>query len=342
MIQLKRGTNISHWLSQSETRGVARKNYFTQDDVKRIADWGFDHIRLPIDEVQMWDAAGRQDPEAFGLLESALNWIDRAGLNVIIDLHILRSHFFNQGTEPALFTDPAEAHKFAGFWRQLSARFGDRPNDRVAYELMNEPVATNAADWNRVSQIALRAIRETESERPVVLGSNRWSHVFSFNELEVPNDRHLILTFHYYLPMLITHHRAPWSLEGRLYSGPVQYPGKPIPDAQFAALPADVRKQVEPFNRYYDRDVMISNLSQPLAAAKRTGLPLYCGEFGVIDNTPHDIRLAWFRDVISVFEQFDIGCANWDYKEEFGLLTKGESNGIAEILLGSELAGASK
>jgi len=30
----KRGTNISHWLSQSKRRGDDRKNYFIKKDVK--------------------------------------------------------------------------------------------------------------------------------------------------------------------------------------------------------------------------------------------------------------------------------------------------------------------
>ena len=41
-----KGVNISHWLSQSDARGDVRRNYFTRDDVKAIADMGFDHIRI--------------------------------------------------------------------------------------------------------------------------------------------------------------------------------------------------------------------------------------------------------------------------------------------------------
>jgi endoglucanase len=50
MFEIRRGTNISHWLSQSRARGAERRAWFTEDDVQRIAGWGFDHIRLPIDE----------------------------------------------------------------------------------------------------------------------------------------------------------------------------------------------------------------------------------------------------------------------------------------------------
>src|SRR5438128_9994467 len=65
----KRGTNISHWLSQSNARGEQRRNYFTAKDVKYLADLGFDHIRIPVDEEQLWKENGQQDEEGFSLLQ---------------------------------------------------------------------------------------------------------------------------------------------------------------------------------------------------------------------------------------------------------------------------------
>ena len=44
--EVKRGVNISHWLSQSEDRGKVRAKKFTREDVKFIAEAGFDHIRI--------------------------------------------------------------------------------------------------------------------------------------------------------------------------------------------------------------------------------------------------------------------------------------------------------
>ncbi len=89
---IKRGTNISHWLSQSEARGDARKNYFTEKDVKYLASLGFDHIRIPVDEMQLWLENGQQDQEGFSLLHQALNWCKKYNLKAVVDLHILRSH----------------------------------------------------------------------------------------------------------------------------------------------------------------------------------------------------------------------------------------------------------
>lgn len=338
-LKIRRGTNISHWLSQSKLRGAERRAKFAKTDMERIAAWGFDHIRLPVDESQMWEEAGRQEAEAFDLMDAALDWAEQCGLAVIIDLHILRSHFFISENEPKLFTDPAEEERFADMWRQLSARL--RRRRHVAYELLNEAVATDPQDWNRVAMHAFHAVRELEPERMILLGSNRWNSVFTFEQLSVPDDKNTVLTFHYYLPMLITHHRASWSVEGRMYDGRIQYPGRPIPDECLSQVrpPQAARlfgATLEELNRPYDHSAMVRDLAKPLEVASRTGRPLYCGEFGVIDLAPRPVREAWYRDIISVFNEHRIGWSNWDYKGEFGIVDReGKSTGVAEAMLDS-------
>ena len=47
--RIKRGTNISHWLSQSEQRGEARRLHIQEDDFERLEELGFDFVRIPID-----------------------------------------------------------------------------------------------------------------------------------------------------------------------------------------------------------------------------------------------------------------------------------------------------
>ncbi len=45
--RIKRGTNVSHWLSQSEQRGEARRLHIQEDDFDRLEDLGFDFVRIP-------------------------------------------------------------------------------------------------------------------------------------------------------------------------------------------------------------------------------------------------------------------------------------------------------
>ena len=156
--KIRRGTNISHWLSQSARRGESRRAWFTREDVAFLANLGLDHLRIPIDEEQMWNEAGQQETEAFALLNQALDWCAEFGLNAIVDLHILRSHHFNDQDRP-LWTEPQAQERFLQCWRELSEALRRRPVDAVAYELMNEPVADDPEDWNRLVARTLAAVR---------------------------------------------------------------------------------------------------------------------------------------------------------------------------------------
>lgn len=329
-----RGTNISHWLSQSDRRGPERAAWFTRDDVQRIAGFGFDHIRLPIDEEQMWAEDGTREPDAFQLLQHALDWTAEAGLKVIVDLHILRSHHFLMKDEPALYTDPAAMQHFADLWRDLSAFLHEQPVDRVAYELLNEAVAHNPTNWNRVAHTAFDAIRELEAQRTILLGSNQFCQVQTFPDLDVPDDDHLILTFHYYNPMFLTHYRAPWTETGA-YHGPIQYPGLTVPEAHTAELDAALPQTGRKENQYFDRNVIENHIRIAYDVAQQHQRPLYCGEFGVYKDAPQADKLRWYQDMIAVFDKLGIGWANWDYKGSFGIITPdGAETGILPALLG--------
>ena len=316
---VKKGTNISHWLSQSTVRGEKRREFFTERDVEKIASMGFDHIRMPIDEEQMWDEAGGRDNEAFELLANALNWADRHGLKIIVDLHILRSHYFNDKTEPRLYSDPAEQRRFVDLWLDLSRFMHERSVRNVAYEFLNEAVARDHEKWNELSGMVFAALREVEPERVFVLGSNNFNSVHTYDALRVPKDDNLILTFHYYHPMLVTHYQARW-WDGGEYAGPVTYPGSPIPADHFATLDDQTKAKLKNQNLPFDREVMRSEIAKPVTVARRHGYPIYCGEFGCYNKTPEPLRDAWYRDVLAVFDEYSVGWANWDYKGHFGIV----------------------
>jgi endoglucanase len=330
---IRRGTNISHWLSQSDRRGEERERWFTKDDVNRIAEWGFDHIRLPFDEARLWSEDEKRLPEAWHLLESALDWCQAAGLRIVADFHTLRSHHFNQEGVPALFTDQDQFDRFLALWVDLSKELQSWSTDFLAYEILNEAAAPDPADWNRVSGDAFRLLRDREPDRTILLGSDQLNSADAFDSLEIPDDRLCLLTFHHYRPMAVTHHGAPWTDIGA-YDGPVTYPGPSVSETDLTDLDPILRKAMEPFIATYDQDRMLADLRPPLRRSRETGLPLYCGEFGVHNKTPTDVRDRWFRDSISIFDEYGIAWANWDYKGSFGLVSSdGAETGIRSLLI---------
>lgn len=320
-----RGTNVAHWLSQSEKRGTERDRFITKADIDSIAAMGFDHVRLPIDEEQMWDEQGSRHEDAFQLMTNCIDWCAENNLRVIVDLHILRSHHFNAAEKP-LWTVPAEQEKFYNLWRDLSKSLSKYPNSMVAYELMNEAVADDPELWNNLVANAVKAIREIEPQRIIVIGSNMWQSVGTFDVLKVPaNDSNFILSFHFYEPFLLTHWNAGWTNQ-KGYTGPVHYPDTILTQTEFDALPVEMKQPAERWvNKEFNKTWILEQWQKPIQKAKELGLPLYCGEFGIITGPPQEDMLRWYQDMIDLFEENGIGYANWNYKSgSFGLV---EDNG---------------
>lgn len=307
--EIMRGTNIAHWLSQSQRRGSERETFFTEKDVKFIDSCGFDHIRLPIDEEQMWDESGKRNEDAFTLMENCLEWCQKAGLRVIIDLHILRSHHFNEDVKP-LWTDPAEQDQFIALWKDLSGFLKDRPLGMVAYEPMNEPVADDPEEWNVLLARMIDSLRTWEPSRVIVIGSNRWQSATTFDELRVPaNDTNIILSYHFYEPFFLTHYQAAWT-NLKDFTGQVNYPGQIVLNSN---LPEHLR--------VYNRDTLVKMMEKPIRVASKLDLPLYCGEFGIFRDFFPEAKLAWYKDMISIFEEYGVAYANWNYKSgAFGIV----------------------
>lgn len=315
---IHKGTNIAHWLSQSERRGAERAAWFTKKDVVWLAELGCDHIRLPIDEMQLWDEKNNRIPEAFALMNQAIDWCAEYGLRVIVDLHIVHSHHFNEGDKP-LWTDPAAQERLLQIWRELSAVLKNRPNGLVAYEILNEAVADDPDDWNKLLARVAALIRETEPERTIVIGSNRWQTPDNFPFLKIPeNDPNILLSFHDYTPLVFTHYKAGWNKVGE-YTGPVKYPGQIIEESDLKGLPDDLVAAINRFNGFFNRDTLAAGMMPAIEYAKAHNLPLYCGEWGVLQTLPEPDRMRWYADMLSIFEEHNIAWATWNFKSsEFG------------------------
>jgi hypothetical protein len=88
------------------------------------------------------------------------------------------------------------------------------------------------------------------------------------------------------------------------------------------ALPPELVNAVNVLDSEMIGADIFDTLFQPaVEAAKKNDAPLYCGEYGVIDQAPAEDALRWLKDIHSVFEKYGIGRSLWNYKEkDFGLI----------------------
>jgi len=277
---------------------------------------------LPIDEEQLWDENGVRHDDAFKLMTNCLDWCKKYNLKVIVDLHILRSHHFNAEVKP-LWTDPKEQEKFYKLWVDLSAALKGYSLSDVAYELMNEAVADDPEQWNQLLANCMKAIRALEPERIIVIGSNKWQSANTFDVLKVPADKNIILSYHFYEPFPLTHHQASWT-GIKNYSGPIHYQGALLTQEEFDALTPDQQAIAKDWvGKEWNLEKMEQMMQLPIQKAKELGLPLYCGEYGVIDSAPEADKIRWYHDMILIFNKNGIASANWNFKSgSFGLVDR--------------------
>lgn len=322
---IRTGVNVSHWLSQNDNHRELREKYITKTDFDTIAACGFDHVRLPIDEVQFWDSLGNKQKESFNLLHNAIKWAIDVKLRVIVDLHIIRSHYFNASSN-MLWTDKAAQQRLVDMWKELSEELKKYPDNMLAYEILNEAVADNPEDWNKLLAKVISDIRTREPKRTIVVGSNRWQLTDTFPDLKVPeNDKNIILSFHFYTPMALTHHKAPWTPIAE-YDGPVNYPGQIVDTAKYAGLSESTVKVMKDYaNGYFDKAKLKKIMDPAIKVAKEKKLPLFCGEFGIYPTIPEETKLRWYKDMCEIFNENNIASCHWCYKGDFPVV---DSNGV--------------
>ena len=342
--KIQRGTNVSHWLSQSEERGEARAMHIQEDDFARLDSLGFDFVRLPIDEVQFWDEQGNKLPEAWDLMINAINWAEKHHLRTIVDLHIIRSHYFNavnEGNADAntLFTSEKSQQDLINMWYQLSDVLKGYSNDSVAYEFMNEPVADDHEQWNQLIAKVHKALREREPQRTLVVGSNMWQGYETMKYLKVPeNDKNIILSFHYYNPMILTHYGAWWTPIGK-YTGKVNYPGILVSKEDYEAAPDSLKKELDSYlTQEWNIDKIRADFKDAIEVAKKYNLQLFCGEWGVYEPVDRELAYKWTKDMLTVFKENNIAWTTWCYDADFGFWDQKKHDfkdkGLVDLLMG--------
>ena len=318
------GVNIGVWLSQTSNRGgTSAENYFKKTDLKNLADMGFDHIRLPVDEKELFNTDLSFKTNIKNLIHSAIGWCEEYNMRLVLDLHIIRSHDFNHDKNAIkLWQSVGQQDTLVLLWQKISAEYGKYSNSLLAYELLNEVNAPNATIWNNVSARLIADIRTREPNRMLIFGGISHNSASALTALTVPkNDPNLALVFHFYSPHLLTHYKASWMDGLKNLTVPLHYPGQLVEKKDIDALPTQKDKDVvNYYNGYYNKATLKDKMKAALDKAAELGLRLYCSEYGTINTTPADLRYRWSKDVAEIFHENNIAFAIWGWKANFGIL----------------------
>ena len=321
----QRGVNLGGWLSQCESMEEAHfESFIKKEDIARIAGWGLDHVRLPIDcDVVFADAQGT--PHArMRYVDDCITWCGQYGLNVVLDLHKTFGYMFDRAVVPdpdAFFRVEAVQEAFLRLWRTLALRYGSL-SERVAFELLNEVTnPAQAQNWNRIAARAIAKIREIAPDTFILVGGVNNNSVTRVPLLDPPADDRIVYNFHCYEPLVFTHQTAGW-VDGMPADFSIAYPNtigayRQAADRLGIWQADDVSPEDE---RVIGPEYFERLFREAIAYAERMNVPLYCGEYGVIDQVPTADTVRWYRDIHEAFVRHGIGRAAWSYRRmNFGL-----------------------
>jgi endoglucanase len=322
---LMTGINLGGWISQYPSLDHEHfKSFITAADIDRIAAWGFDHVRLPVDYPVIEDDAnpGVLKEDGMAYIESCLGWCAKHDMPAILDLHKAPGFAFDEHGKADLFNETSLQDRFINLWKLIAHRYAGRLEDELAFELLNEITLPDSSPWNALVKKTVAAIREIDPSRLIVIGGNYYNSASELKNLDLPADENILYTFHFYLPLSVTHQKAPWIQVMVEYNRTVNYPGE-----KAVGLEKVVNETTHMFgdelNVVFDKEYLRRLLMPAVEFARKIGQPVYCGEFGVYEVAPMATRLNWTRDFVELLKEYNLGHALWSYKAlDFGLVDK--------------------
>ncbi len=319
-----KGVNLGGWVSQCGEGNYTKERFdtfITEKDIEKIAGWGVDHVRMPIDFHLFQNDDMSYIESGFGYIDRCIEWCGKYGLNLVLDMHKTMGFIFDDSSYCKFFTDRALQDNFVRVWEKFTRRYG-KYSDRVAFELLNEVTDRNLAEiWNDIAERTVKAIREINSDVKIIIGGIFNSSIEGLELLRKPYDENIVFTFHCYSPMIFTHQSAYW-IDVMPRDLKVNYPD---------TVQSLCNKSREIFGNaydsdFYDTDEQISSafyerlFERAIAVGEKFNVPLYCGEYGVIDKADPFDTLRWFEHIHAAFEKYSIGRCAWTYKEkDFGI-----------------------
>ena len=187
-----------------------RINYITANDIKRIAELGYNSVR-PALNSRLFITEGENNQfvdEGFQLLDSLVARCKRYHLYVIIDMHGAPGGQTGQNiddspnNEPELFSNPKNQDLLERLWVKIADRYKNEPTV-AAYDLLNEPLpeGTGAAAKYKdllvpLYQRLINAMRKVDQKHMFTLEGYNWANNWSV--FTRPLDKNVVYQFHYY------------------------------------------------------------------------------------------------------------------------------------------------
>lgn len=199
-----RGFNLTDMFS---LRG--RNGPFQEEDFKLIGELGFNFVRLPLD-YRTWIVDGdweQFDEEALQRIDQAVAYGEQYQIHVMINFHRAPGYTVARPPEAkSLWTDPKAQRVCALHWATFAKRYRGIPNERLSFNLFNEPNGVEPAKYAEVVKPIVVAIRREDPDRLIVSDGIPTGRLPVLELLPLG----LAQATRGYVPGQLTHYRASW------------------------------------------------------------------------------------------------------------------------------------
>lgn len=238
---------------------------------------GFTNVRIPVRWGSQADTAAPYTVNESWLasVEQAVDWALSKGMVAIINTH----HETWLDKKPKF---AEELPRLVAIWQQVAKHFAGK-DETLLFEIFNEPHYMTTDDLNEMFKECLKAIRETNPTRIVMInglkfGNPNWI-LQNPSALVVPKDSQLMLEIHNYDPFT--------------YAG--------------------ANPTVHSWGSDADRKALSTWVDGIQAYAEKVGLPIYYGEFGcTTEQTEKTGQLEWFKAHAAAIKANGWGASVWD------------------------------
>lgn len=184
-----------------------RANYVAEKDIRQIAEWGFNSIRLPFNYRMLSpeDQPGVYLEEGFVVIDSLIAWCKRYNLYVILDMHCApggqnAGNISDSDGTARLWTERANQDRTVDIWLKIAQRYANE-EWILGYDLLNETVLPSGHSNLELRNLYLRlcqTIRQVDNNHIIFLEGSDWGNNFESLTPPILFGTNIAYSFHKY------------------------------------------------------------------------------------------------------------------------------------------------
>jgi len=267
-------------------------DFFDTADAAHLSSLGMNSVRIPINYRHFEDDARPFElkEEGFARLDRVVTLLAEHGIYSILDLHALPGyqnqhwHSDNSTNVAGFWDHPHFQDRVVHLWEALAERYKNRP-EIAGYNPINEPADPSNERLLPFYDRLEKAVRAIDPRHILFLDGNRYSTDFSaFDTRSEPLPNAVYTAHDYALPGI---------------TSATEYPG--VTRGEF-----------------FDRGVVEQTFLRRTEYMRRTGTPIWIGEFGPVysaDRSQDPWRYRLLQDQLEVYREHGASWALWTYKD---------------------------